>query len=68
MNLCLTLENENEFDFIDTSILQRFQRNNISIEKIQKELFNFDEKGENIYFTIYRFNKILMLCFRISRR
>lgn len=50
MNIYVTLGNKNEFDFIDTSILQRFQRNNISIEKIQKEIFNFDEKGENIQY------------------
>ena len=42
----IVLENGNEFDFIDTSILQRFQRNNNSIEKIQREIFNFDEKGK----------------------
>jgi hypothetical protein len=38
-------ENEEDFDF-DPTILQQFERATISIEKIQKELFNFDEKGE----------------------
>lgn len=41
-------ESEEDFDFIDPSILQQFQRTSISIEKIQKEIFNFDEKGETI--------------------
>lgn len=39
-------ENEEDFDFIDPAILQQFERASISIEKIQKEIFNFDEKGE----------------------
>lgn len=38
-------ENEEDFDF-DPTILQQFERATISIEKIQKEIFNFDEKGE----------------------
>lgn len=38
-------ENEEDFDFIDPTILQQFQRTGISIEKIQKEIFNFDDKG-----------------------
>lgn len=47
-NFCFPLENCEDFDFIDPSILQKFQRMNISIEKIQKDLFNFDDKG-NIF-------------------
>lgn len=39
-------ESEEDFDFIDSSILQQFQRTSISIEKIQKEIFNFEEKGK----------------------
>lgn len=39
------IENEEDFDFIDPSILLQFERNTISIEKIQKEIFNFDDKG-----------------------
>lgn len=41
------LENEEEdFDFIDPAILEQFKQQTISIEKIQKEIFNFDEKGK----------------------
>lgn len=43
---CFPIENEDDFDFIDPSILKQFQRTSISIEKIQKEIFNFDEKGK----------------------
>ncbi|CAG9799302.1 unnamed protein product [Chironomus riparius] len=40
-------ENEEEdFDFIDPGILQQFKQQKVSIEKIQKEIFNFDEKDE----------------------
>jgi hypothetical protein len=38
-------DNEEDFDFIDPSILEQFKRTSISIEKIQKDIFNFDEKG-----------------------
>lgn len=43
-------ENEEDFDFIDPSILKQFQRTSISIEKIQKEIFNFDEKGGKSFY------------------
>lgn len=39
-------DNEEDFNFIDPSILQQFTSTSISIEKIQKEIFNFDEKGK----------------------
>ncbi|KAG5677299.1 hypothetical protein PVAND_007068 [Polypedilum vanderplanki] len=40
-------EEEEDFSFIDPAILQQFRRFSvISIEKIQKEIFNFDEKED----------------------
>lgn len=42
-------ESEEDFDFIDPSILQQFKRTSVSVEKIQKELFNFDKKGKNYF-------------------
>lgn len=41
-----SIENEEDFDFIDPSILSQFQHTSISVEKIQKEILNFDEKGK----------------------
>jgi hypothetical protein len=39
-------EEEEDFSFIDPAILQQFQSFSVvSIEKIQKEIFNFEEKG-----------------------
>lgn len=46
-------ESEEDFDFIDPSILKQFQRTSISIEKIQKEIFNFDDKGKKNFFNFY---------------
>lgn len=40
-------DNEEDFNFIDPSILQQFSRTSISIEKIQKEIFNLEEKGDD---------------------
>lgn len=43
-------ENEEDFDFIDPSILSQFQHTSISVEKIQKDILNFDdEDDEDIY-------------------
>lgn len=42
-------DNVEDFNFIDPSILQQFSSTSISIEKIQKEIFNFDEKGDDDY-------------------
>lgn len=39
-------ENEDDFDFIDPLILKQFKQANISIEKIHKDIFNFDAKGK----------------------
>lgn len=41
----LTENDEDDFNFIDPSILKQFKRTSISIEKIQKEILNFDDKG-----------------------
>jgi hypothetical protein len=35
--------------------LKQFQRTNISIEKVQKEIFNFDKQGEKLFFDLIKF-------------
>lgn len=50
--------NEGEFDIIDASLVRTFEEEILDlseIERLQKNVFNFDKKGELNLFKFYSF-------------
>lgn len=45
--LLKTIDSEEDAEFFDAITLQQFQRSNLSIEKIQKEIFSFETDGKS---------------------